>query len=227
MRVILVNPFKITEEQPLGLLYIASVIKRRNHEVYYFDFTNYMHKGRYRKDLIISSFVEYVKRINPDLIGFSVMTVNYNIVIALSREVRKFSKAKIIFGGIYPTIDPESIIREPSVDMVCIGEGELAIQELILKLETKDPIIDIENLWIKEGSDIYRNPLRPLVKNLDSLPFPYRGIINEKILKNENFGINFITSRGCPYLCTYCQNEYLQNCIIKKVILLDIERLNL
>ena len=117
-----------------------------------------------------------------------------------------------ICGGIHPTIAPEESIGVEGIEMICRGEGEAALAELCRKIENKEEIRDIPNLWIKKDGSIIKNPLRPILADLDSLPFPDRSLFNYKNLYAERTGkLSFLVSRGCPYNCTYCCNHLLRN----------------
>lgn len=76
----------------------------------------------------------------------------------------------MIVGGIFATFAPEEIIAEDCVDMVCVGEGEYALVELCTKMEEKQDITSVQNMWVKKDGKIFRNGIRRPV-NLDELPF--------------------------------------------------------
>jgi len=94
--------------------------------------------------------------------------------------------------------------------MICVGEGEMALLELVSKIEKGDDYTQVQNIWVKKNGQITRNPVRPLLQDLDSLPYPNRSLLDKRYIYNETNGTNFITGRGCPYLCTYCINANLQ-----------------
>ena len=140
----------------------------------------------------------------------SSMTVNYGISVELAKLAKQIKgDTKVIFGGIHPTVDPETTICEKTVDFICIGEGEEAIVELAKELEKKGDLTHIRNIWAKAEGKIYRNLVRPLTEDLDSVPFPDRDILDPKYMSRPFVGASFITSRGCPFPCSYCQNRYL------------------
>jgi len=158
--------------------------------------------------------LDKVGEIRPDIIGLTLNTstapVGREITAALKRE---FPRIPVVWGGVHPTIDPESCIHW--TDMVCIGEGEHVMEEL-----AEDPErTDVLGLWRNVGDKIVRNPLRPLEQNLDSFPFALWGE-NEFLIEwsqviplpatNRNYfrGIYFtMTQRGCPFACSYCYNS--------------------
>lgn len=97
------------------------------------------------------------------------------------------------------------------MDMICRGEGEGPLVELCEKMENREEITHIRNLWIQSGAAIIKNPLRPLLDDLDKLPFPDRSIFAYENLYNEREGQGtFMAGRGCPYNCTYCTNHLLR-----------------
>lgn len=156
---------------------------------------------------------EIVKQVldkKPDLIGFSVFTFSYQRALELAREIKKHNKKiPIIFGGIHPTSVPKVVIKQPEVDIVCIGEGESALLELLESLKQRKLRTNIQNLWFKKGKKIIRNSCRPLIDNLDDLPFPDKELFYNIYpgLKNDYYAL---TSRGCPFACTYCANSVWQ-----------------
>ena len=114
-----------------------------------------------------------------------------------------------MFGGVHPTIEPEDSINQPAVDMVCIGEGEEALCELLNRLDEKPT--DVQNIWFKVNGEIVRNPVRPLIQDLDSLPPADRELFEyEKLLPLRAYEGQVMVGRGCPYQCSYCINPILQ-----------------
>ncbi|MCJ7694947.1 MAG: B12-binding domain-containing radical SAM protein [Anaerolineaceae bacterium] len=148
----------------------------------------------------------------PILIGFSITSNMLPFLETWSKWIKmKWAKAIIIAGGVHPTLTPEDTIALPSVDIVCVGEGEGAIVELTDSIAKGEIPTGIRNLWIKQtDGKVEKNPLRPLV-DLDSLPIPDRDIYDFINLHNESRGeANLVVSRGCPYHCTYCCNDALR-----------------
>ena len=114
----------------------------------------------------------------PDLICFSVLTLNYQRSLIIARLIKKINKKiPIVFGGIHPTCVSEIVIKEKAVDIVCVGEGENALAELLPSLKKGNLDTSINNLWFKKGKKIIKNPLRPLISDLDKLPFPDKELL--------------------------------------------------
>ena len=163
-------------------------------------------------------FVNKIIDLNPRLVGISVLSPYVPIAKRLTKLIRDNSSALVIWGGVHPTICPESCIKDS--DIICVGEGEGAITDLVKHLRDEKEYLNIENLWINNGNDIIKNPMRSLIQDLDSLPFPSYGkdsfyfIDSNRITKNDPTLLDsylFIqSSRGCPYVCSYCVNSVLR-----------------
>ena len=179
-----------------GIASLSAVLKEAGHKTALLQLT---------KEISTEEFKEKVKDLQPDLISFSSTTHVFAFVKKYAAAAKKISEAQIICGGVYPTLSPQDVLEDESIDMVCIGEGEAALVELCQKLEKGQNIGDIRNILIKKDWKIYRNEVRPLIFNLDSLPFPDREIFDYPNLNLEKRGIGtFMFSRGCPYQCAFC-----------------------
>ncbi|MDO8515113.1 MAG: radical SAM protein [bacterium] len=157
---------------------------------------------------------ELVKEIiskKPDIIGFSVFTLNYQRSLELAREIKSINKnIPIIFGGIHPTCVPETVIKEKCVDMLCVGEGEYAIKELLDGLAKGKKRDDIKNVWFKKGKNVVKNSCRLLIDDLDKVPFPDKELFYKIYPNFVTDDYYAISSRGCPFACTYCGNNVLR-----------------
>lgn len=195
MRILFV--IKQIDYEPLGLLYLSSTLRQAGHQV----------------RLAIAADedpVAIAREWQPGVVGYSVYTGSQTYYRDLNLRIKEVLPGVVsVFGGPHPTYFPD-FIEEPGVDAVCLGEGEGAILDLVNAVEAGRPLTGIENWWFKRNGSIERNPLRPLEVNLDRLPFPDRELIYEKDSFTRESGIkHFITSRGCPYNCTYCFNHAL------------------
>ncbi len=171
---------------PLGLMQIASIVKK-HHEVKLIN----------QEDNVI----EEINRIKPDIIAYSSSSYDYDVYLKINKEVKeKFPKIFTVMGGSHPTFFPE-VLNEGTLDAICVGEGDTAFEELLDCLENKKDISALNNIIVKGGK---LNGLNPLVQDLDKLPFPDKKLF----YSNKNIPtMNFITSRGCPYNCSYCFNH--------------------
>lgn len=199
MRILFVYK-NVTLTEPMGILHLAGALKRAGHEC----------------RLVLSDRTDPVttcKEFDPDIVAFSMTTGFHPHYLEVNRRLRRgFDKPGLltIFGGPHCTFFPE-IVEDPDVDIVCRGEGEEAIVELADTLAVGDDITKIRNLWVKReriDNEIQKNELRPLVDDLDELAWPDRDILYEiDPYMREVSMKHFFSSRGCPYLCTYCFNH--------------------
>ncbi len=181
--------------EPLGILYLSASLKKYGHAT---CFANSR----------LAEVQKAVMEFKPHIIAYSITTGMHKELLDLNRRLKKNSSFFALFGGPHTTFFPETI-KEEGVDGVCIGEGEEAVADLANHMEKDEDISNIENLWIKQGGEIFRNPVRKLIQDLDSIPFPDRQLIYDRFRDSRDNKIKFfISNRGCPFKCTYCFNHY-------------------
>ncbi|MBE0415043.1 MAG: cobalamin B12-binding domain-containing protein [Dehalococcoidia bacterium] len=184
----------------VGIASLIAYLRRGGHECQFFHLRGEVGKGEY---------VDFLKKNRPDAVAFSIMTNAFPHVAPLAKLTKSYSEALTICGGIHATLSPEEVIALEGIDALCIGEGEEALFDLCQGLEEGKDVSNIPNLWVKKGGKVHRNPLRPLIEDLDSLPFLDREIFPYE----ESFDLGFMkrgvfmASRGCPYNCNYCCNH--------------------
>ena len=183
-----------------GIGSISAVLKQAGHE------TSLLYLWEADEELLNQKIRAY----GPDLVAVSMTSGFVKLATEVLRWIKKNYELPVVVGGIHPTIRPEETIAMEGVFAICIGEGEYPLLELCEALSTpgKDPS-KIQNLWIKQNKIIHRNELRPLIKDLDSLPFPDREIFPYDKLINTLCEMEIMGSRGCPHLCSYCVNHSL------------------
>ena len=123
--------------------------------------------------------------------------------------------ARVILGGVAASIMPEKMLDIEGVDAVCIGEGDEAIVEFADAVEVAADFSRIRNLWVKSpGGELVRNELRPLIADLDTLPFCDTEIFDMNNLRGMKKRIPIVpvmVSRGCHYNCNYCCNHAINH----------------
>ena len=150
-------------------------------------------------------------RIAPDILAFSARTTIFDEVTRLAGYAKAKHDLPVVVGGVHPTIAPELVARSPQVDVTCVGEGEFPFVEMCDAMENGRDFSSIDNLWVRSNGDIKRNPTRPMLEDIDVLPFPDYDIYNPDILYSIAVDTGpVMLSRGCPYMCTYCCNHAMK-----------------
>jgi anaerobic magnesium-protoporphyrin IX monomethyl ester cyclase len=177
-----------------GIMLLSSIIKRAGHSC----------------DVVVSCFhkdpVKEVLEKKPEMICFSLTSTKYPWFSKTAKKIKEKTEVPIVVGGPHPTFFPE-MIKEDFVDYLCVGEGEEAFLELIEAIEKEKDPTKIRNIWGKRKGRIFKNEVRNLVANLDSLPDPDKALY-QKYAYFRRLNVDFfIGSRGCPYNCSFCFNK--------------------
>jgi len=190
--------------EPLGLMSLAAVLKANNHHVELLKINSkHAEPWAARTD---DEILFYAEKFAPDIIVYSITTGMHRYYAEINLRLKQKLCFLAVFGGMHASFFPD-FINEEGVDVICRGEGEEAIAELANALAEEKSIVGIKNLWVKEKGKVFQNPLRPLIADIDKLPFPERGLIYRYKSSRDNPIKNFITTRGCPYKCSYCFND--------------------
>ena len=167
-----------------------------------------------------SNWKEYLENIiineKPDLIGISALSFNYPEALEISRFIKEKFSIKIIFGGVHCILSPDEVIKNNDVDIVCLGEGELVLKEI---LDNSVNCKNIKGIYYKENGKIFKNKKRKLIEDLDSIPFPDFEdfeIDHYFMINHKHFPI--MGSRGCPYNCTFCGNHALKKNLLGQYV---------
>ncbi|RMF94482.1 MAG: radical SAM protein [Candidatus Schekmanbacteria bacterium] len=201
-------------QELLGIEYLSSALKKDGHEVELaFDpgldnFLGFIDVGVLKKLSGDKWYLEKIKSFKPDLIGFSCLTNLYSFACEKARKIKEHFDIPIVIGGIHPTILPDYVMENGNFDILCIGEADEAFPELLRKMQKEEGYYDTKNFWFRKNGTIIKNDVRPLIQDLDSLPFADR----ELFYKYGCFTgtLYFISGRGCPFSCSYCCHHFLQ-----------------
>jgi anaerobic magnesium-protoporphyrin IX monomethyl ester cyclase len=190
---------------PLGTLYIATVLKNEGIEVSVLD--------QSAQGFSIKDTVDWVKRENPDILGFSTLSSSGRTAAIIAKEVKKENpNLTTVFGNYHATFNAERILRAyPFVDVTVRGEGEGTCLELVKCLMGKGNLKEVLGIAFRKKNRIVSTPDRPLIKKIDSLPFPDRELLDAEY-HSTIVGANvapkkftsIISSRGCVFRCRFC-----------------------
>jgi anaerobic magnesium-protoporphyrin IX monomethyl ester cyclase len=198
MKSVLVQPpgNSLLRVPPLGLGYVAAVLKQRGFDVEVLDL-----------NVDSSALDEFLSVERPSVVGVSCGIGNVRQAFEAIWKVKAcFPGCFVIVGGPYPSLMGEGLlVRHSDVDAAVMGEGESTIVEFFERLQNGQGLSDVDGLVFRDGKKVKRNPLRLPVEPLDSLPFPARENLPMR-LYGENCGVIF-TSRGCPFQCVFCSRS--------------------
>jgi radical SAM superfamily enzyme YgiQ (UPF0313 family) len=214
-----------TDISAFGVRYISSYLKNKGYQVNILFLAKPYGKEEEEGELM--QINDLIKKIAPDLIGVSLMSNHFFRAKKITQFIKIKFNTPIIWGGIHATIQPEDCLN--FADMICIGEGELALDRLLSqKKEDWFRGDKIPGIWYKQDGAIINNGVGLLVDNLDSLPFPDYELSDHYIIHdgklvalNEEIYQQYypasvgdhrlIATRGCPHACAYCCNSVFKD----------------
>lgn len=213
MKITLISPYKMVWSP--GLRVLSACLKRNGHNVRVIflpgEFTDKYEEKTLDSIVSLSS--------DSGLIGLALMTNFFDKAIQITQRLKKSLNIPIIWGGVHPTIRPEECLNY--ADIVCRGEGEQSLVELVRKMENGENYYDVLGMWFKAKGQIIKNKLRNPIRDLDTIPFQDYSYedhyvlsdgsickMDQELLKKFLSGCyEVMATRGCPYGCAYCGNS--------------------
>lgn len=221
MKILLINSCLRRDNRrkffPVGLGYIATVIHDAGYDLTIFD----MDAARYTDD----QFQAYLSQNRFDVIGLGTLVTHYRWIkwaISVIRDTNPH--AKIVVGNSVATSIPEILLAKTEADVAVIGEGEITILELLDRFSREEPLDEVKGIYYKNQGRIVANPLRPTIKNLDTIPFVNRDLFDiDEYLKASYYNVNepyprslediramnLSSTRGCVFACSFCYHNFL------------------
>jgi len=192
---------------PLGLLSIAAWLDQEGNEVFVHDCLG-PHALKNN-----AAHAEAILGYHPDLVGFSATTSGFLDGYDLAKLIKTACpEIQTVFGGVHVSSMGKVLLNDfKHIDFLCRGEGEVTLADLASGMEHRL----IEGLIWRNGAQTVTNPARPVITDLDTLPFPSYDKLNG-FPKGYNLplfsfilgpGATMVTSRGCPYQCSYCDRS--------------------
>lgn len=192
--------------EPLGLLYIAGVLKKEGYDVSILD-----HGAT---DYTYSQVLDWIKKENPDVLGIAILTRSFSSGIQIAKLAKEWNSNLTIILGNYQTVCAEKILKKYNfIDFCVIGEGEHTLKELIPLIQNnKSDFDDVKGIYYRKNGIIKSTPPRPLEKDLDIFPIPDRQLLKGFEYKMSMGGVDIsnkksgtiIMSRGCSFQCRFC-----------------------
>lgn len=206
MNILLINPDAVRKPDfpPLGLLSIGTVLKKKGYQVKVLDAA--------AQSLTNETIIQMAKNFKPDLCGITTLIVNEKQSFRLARDFKKHFNCPVILGGPHSSCFPREIIaKEESVDGIVVMEGETTILKLCRVLNQRSRWKEVHGMIFRDSDGkVIVNPPRDPISNLDDLPIPDRSLIDLNFynpipsMYRRLPATSVITSKGCPYSCTYC-----------------------
>ena len=229
------------DEYCLGVRYMSSVLKEAGHHTEIILFKSvanitpmdvpppekqeeggYYSMATYVSPAELQILMETLRKQDPHLIGFSFTSISFGLAEFLTRKVKEeFKNVPVIWGGVDSTVNVRENIQ--CADMICIGEGEYPIRNLVNALDRGEDYSRLPSLWVRKDGQICQNPVMPLHQNLDEYPFPdfekenktviYDGrILDSHFPPLTHLHSNYLVmaTRGCPFSCTYCCSGHIR-----------------
>lgn len=217
---------------PLGLAYLAAVLKKEGHEVLIYDadcninpskmdfaqledsYPLYLRSLQDNNHPIWQEMRERIREFNPDVIGISVWTTFAASSFKIASLCKGHNKnIPVVMGGPHVSIKYDEVMKiSPDVDYLVRGEGERSFVNLVNTLGTRatgqstisNELATIRGISYRHNGNIIHNPPEEFIEDLDSVPLPARDLLlNGSSYSSEDMGL-IMTSRGCPFSCSYC-----------------------
>jgi anaerobic magnesium-protoporphyrin IX monomethyl ester cyclase len=184
---------------PLGLAYMAALLTENDYDVNIVD-------------LNVDQDQQSIPHNNWDLVGITLDTSRYYKGMKYARML-KSKGTKVVVGGPHASFMADDILGSGSADFVVRGEGEQTILELVTALTKGGNLERIKGLSYLSGDQVIHNDDRTYPDNLDTLPFPARHLLAMEKYRTSKLGTrsitSILTSRGCPYQCSFCASSKL------------------
>jgi anaerobic magnesium-protoporphyrin IX monomethyl ester cyclase len=198
MRILLIEPRSCFRGLSPGLAYLCAVIKKAGHEVYAVSLTNHR---EYDPNQLQRYFVDSYK---PDIVGYSIYYTSVHSLSESLLDLRTYFGGPVVVGGPQMNIERAQLLRQCNdIDYAVVGEAEITLLELIEALSGKRDFSSVNGLIYRKGEEIIVNPERPPNRELDQIPFPDYGAFGV----NSMYTYYLVSSRGCPYRCTFCNRN--------------------
>lgn len=206
---------------PLGISYIGAILTGSGHKVFVYDAS---------LDDSIEPAVNAIAEFKPQLVGISSTTLQIKNSAAIANRVKSFNRdIVLVSGGTHVTALARAFLEHyESFDIVVKGEGEHTMLELVNYLEGGMPLTQVRGILYRKGGSIIENQPRPLIKDIDSIPFAsrlfrsfslngYHAFEDIPLESQKNMiRASMMASRGCPYSCTFCYCPAMWGCSYRR-----------
>jgi len=201
--------------EQLGLSQLSAILKAQGHQTD-IAFAASLFHDRFNLELPwLSPYFDDTKEVyksleyqKPDIIAYSPLTSTYQWMLDIARNAKQMNPNVInVFGGVHASALPDLVINRPEIDYVVVGEGDVAFPQILNAIQNRDFETPIVNTRFKTKSGIVvRGIQSSFIQDLDSLPFLDKQLWEEHVILGDIYMT--MASRGCPYRCTFCFNNF-------------------
>lgn len=198
-----------------GIRSMSSVLDKEDFNTYLIFFKRWVNNDiRFPTEEEKKTLISLLKKLNINIVGISFTSPFLKIAKDLTWRIKDVLSVNVVWGGIHATVKPKGCLEH--CDIVCRGEGEYAMLDLVKALAKKQSLEGIKNICYKRENRIICEEMRPLIQDLDSLPFQDYGGGNKFFIDGGLGNIDplinarelrIFASRGCPFNCSYCYNS--------------------
>ena len=198
---------------PLGILYLAAFLREDGVELSVLDQSS--------KNFTTEEVVKWISKEDPDILGLSAISSSGRTAATISKRAKELKPNIVtVMGNMYASLNPDRVLKKyPSVDIVVRGEGERTTADLVNKIENNGDLREVNGITFRKDGTTISTPDRPLIDDLDSIPFPARELIDSEYhctIAGANAAprkfTSFLSSRGCVYRCRFCScSQFAKN----------------
>ena len=218
MKVLLINPpypFEESPTPPFGLISLAAFLLKEGVDVRIEDYI----VQPYSRERVKKTLNEF----KPDVVGATAVTMTVNRALAILKDYKDENPDIItVMGGPHVTFDADNILlHNGHVDYIVRGEGEITFTEMLRAIDMGVPVDKVQGISYHKNGMVTHNENRPLIPDINILPYPARHLVSLSKYRAMGFPINMVTSRGCPNKCIFCVGSRM---VGRKVRYFDVNR---
>lgn len=184
-----------------GLAFLTPIVKKHSYSVSCLNIRN---------EISEQEFIKKINNLNPSIVGFSCTSQQLKYLVKYSKALKKYPNLLQIAGGVGPTLEPDCFLFQSAVKGLCIGEGEIPLDNLLDNLKNKKNIFNTEGFYWRINNEIKKNAVPHFIQDLSAINFPDYSIFEKELITYRR-NLLIMLGRGCPNNCYYCCNKARSN----------------
>ncbi len=204
--------------EQLGISLLSAIAKQRGHAVN-LAFSASLFNDRFNMEIPAlakyfddrDEVIKAIEKQQPQVLAFSPLTSTYQWSLGVAQQAKQINpEIKTVFGGVHASAVPHLLLQQPAIDFVVVGEGDVAFPKILETIEQKTygtPIVNTR--YCANDGKIITGIQSAFIQDLDSLPFYDKPLWEDHLRMNDLYMT--MASRGCPYRCSFCFNNFFAN----------------